>query len=212
MPSPTLLRKGVAGLATLALRDLNAAWRDAEDTARAGAVLRDTLPAVIETYGAAAATLAADWYDESRDEAQVRKFFQATPANIEDVGAQSLIGWATSEATDIAALKVLIEGGTQRRIANFSRLTVTESAIADPSATGWQRVGAGSCAFCQMLISLGAVYSEATADFASHDHCNCGAVPAWGGEPIPVRPYTPSSRKGSDADRARVRAYLRANA
>jgi hypothetical protein len=212
MPSPTLLRKGVAGLATLAFRDLNAAWRDAENTARAGAVLRDTLPAVIETYGAAAATLAADWYDESRDEAEVRRFFQATPATIEQVGADSLIAWATAEATDVNALRVLIEGGTQRRIANFSRLTVTESALADPAATGWQRVGAGSCAFCQMLISRGAVYSEATADFASHDHCKCAAVPAWGGAPLPVKPYTPSAKKGSDADRARVRAYLRANA
>jgi hypothetical protein len=212
MPSPTLLRKGVAGLATLAFRDLNAAWRDAENTARAGAVLRDTLPAVIETYGAAAATLAADWYDESRDEAEVRRFFQATPATIEQIGADSLIAWATAEATDVNALRVLIEGGTQRRIANFSRLTVTESALADPAATGWQRVGAGSCAFCQMLISRGAVYSEATADFASHDHCKCAAVPAWGGAPLPVKPYTPSAKKGSDADRARVRAYLRANA
>jgi hypothetical protein len=212
MPSPTLLRRGVAGLATLAFRDLNAAWRDAENTARAGAVLRDTLPAVIETYGAAAATLAADWYDESRDEAEVRRFFQATPATIEQIGADSLIAWATAEATDVNALRVLIEGGTQRRIANFSRLTVTESALADPAATGWQRVGAGSCAFCQMLISRGAVYSEATADFASHDHCKCAAVPAWGGAPLPVKPYTPSAKKGSDADRARVRAYLRANA
>jgi hypothetical protein len=212
MPSPTLLRKGVAGLATLAFRDLNAAWRDAENTARAGAVLRDTLPAVIETYGAAAATLAADWYDDSRDEAQVRRFFQATPATIEEVGAESLIAWATAEATDVTALRVLIEGGAQRRIANFARDTVTGSALADPSATGWQRVGAGSCAFCQMLISRGAVYSEATAGFASHDHCNCAAVPAWGGSPLPVKPYTPSAKKGSDADRARVRAYLRANA
>jgi hypothetical protein len=212
MPSPTLLRNGVAGVATLALRDLSAAWRDAEDTARAGAVLRDTLPAVIETYGAAAATLAADWYDESRDEAEVRRFFQATPATIKEVGADSLIAWATAEATDVTALRTLIEGGTQRRITNFSRATVVESALADPEAIGWQRVGAGSCAFCQMLISRGAVYSEASADFASHDHCKCAAVPAWGGASLPVKPYTPSTKKGSDADRARARAYLRANA
>jgi hypothetical protein len=30
-----------------------------------------------------------------------------------------------------------------------------------------------------MLIGRGAVYSEATADFQSHDHCNCQAEPAW---------------------------------
>jgi hypothetical protein len=60
-----------------------------------------------------------------------------------------------------------------------------------------------------MLIARGAVYTEVTADFASHDHCNCSAVPAFGGQPLAVKPYTPSSKNITDADRARVREYLR---
>jgi hypothetical protein len=59
-----------------------------------------------------------------------------------------------------------------------------------------------------MLIGRGAVYSEATADFAAHDHCKCSAVPAFDGEPRPVKPFTPSLREATDADRARVREYL----
>jgi hypothetical protein len=99
----------------------------------------------------------------------------------------------------------------QRRIANVSRYTVAESSVADPGATGWQRVGAGSCAFCRMLIGRGAVYTEAGADFASHDHCNCSAVPAFGGQPRPVKAFTPSSRGTSSADHDRARAWMKNN-
>jgi hypothetical protein len=31
-----------------------------------------------------------------------------------------------------------------------------------------------------MLIGRGAVYTEASVDFEAHDHCHCGAEPAWG--------------------------------
>jgi hypothetical protein len=179
MPSPTLLRSGVDGLAVLATRELAQLWRDVEEAVALEATLRDALPALIETYGAAAATLAADWYDDTRDEAEVRRFFQAIPADIPDVGAQPLVGWALSEATNLTAFQSLVEGGTQRRIANFARQTVTESAIADPSAVGWQRVGVGGCDFCRMLIGRGAVYRESTAHFEAHDHCHCTAVPAF---------------------------------
>jgi hypothetical protein len=205
------LRDGVDGLATLASSDLDVLWRQVSTPAEAEAALRDVLPALIDTYGAAAGTLAADWYDEHRDMVDAKGNFRAFPADIPDTGAQSLVGWATSTATDYTAFQSLILGGMQRRIANFSRLTVVGSSVADPATSGWQRTGSGECTFCDMLIGRGAVYSEATADFASHDHCRCSAVPAFKGKPQPVKPYTPSTRKSTDADRARVRAYLRDN-
>ncbi len=213
MPSATDLRSAVAGLAVLADRDLAPIWREVDTADLAKQALNDVLPALVETYGLAAAALAADWYDELRLESDVRGKFTANPAEVVETGAEALAGWGVSPLyqaePDWAAARVLVEGGLQRRIANASRLTVVESSLADPGARGWQRVGAGACAFCQMLISRGAVYTEAGADFASHDHCHCTAVPAFGGDPLPVRPYTPSTRRGSDADRARVRAYLR---
>lgn len=163
----------------MAADDLAGFWRGLDTPKDAEAALRDALAPLIETYGAAAATLAADWYDDSRDEVSARGRFFAIPAEIEDVGAQALVGWALTEAQDVSGFQGLVEGGAQRRIANFARLTVSRSSIADPSARGWQRVGTGGCAFCRMLIGRGAVYSEDSADFQSHDHCNCAAVPAW---------------------------------
>jgi hypothetical protein len=148
----------------------------------AEAALRDLLPGLIDQYGAATATVAADWYDDLRDERGVRGRFRAIPASVAETGTQALVGWALTEVADptnVAAFRSLIEGGTQRRIANFSRLTVTGSSVADPQARGWQRTGAGDCDFCAMLIGRGAVYTEASVEFPSHDHCQCGSEPAW---------------------------------
>ena len=211
MPGPTELREAVGDLVTLAGADLSQMWREAEMAAAVEEALRDVMPTLIATYGSAAAALAADWYDEERERVEARGRFTAIPAEVEDSGAQQLIGWALGEATDDAAFRSLILGGLQRRIANWSRGTITTSSALDPAAEGWQRVGNGGCAFCRMLISRGSVYSEATSDFASHDNCHCSAAPAWAGRARPVRPYTPSTHGSTDADRARVREWIAAN-
>lgn len=206
------LREGVDGLTVLASRDLSHLWRQVSDAVAARQALYDILPAIINTYGPAAATLAADWYDEARAKAGMGGSFTAIPAEITDLGVPALIGYAESKATDYTAFRTLVEGGMQKRIANFSRGTVIRSAAADPKAHGWQRVGAGRCPFCAMLIARGTVYRTAeTADFSPHDNCHCSAVPAWGGQPAPVRPYTPTNRNITDADRARVREWIKQN-
>jgi hypothetical protein len=75
--------------------------------------------------------------------------------------------------------QTLILGGTQRRIANFARLTVMGSSVADPQAQGWVRVGVGACKSggCDQYLD-GEVRSVAY-DFPAHDNCNCHAEPAF---------------------------------
>lgn len=213
MATPQALRTAVTDLAVLADNDLSALWRQVSTPDQARDALRDVLPALVETYGLASATLSADWYDDARDLVEARGRFRAIPADIGDAGAASLAGYGVTPLyqaePDWRRARVLVKGGLQLRIANASRLTVASSSVEDPAADGWQRQGSGSCGFCAMLIGRGAVYSEAGADFASHDHCNCSAVPAFSGEPRPVKPYTPSAKRASDADRARVREFLR---
>jgi len=207
---PTSLRSETASLVRLADRDLARLWRLVAGGASAEVALRDLLPAIVTEFGAAGAAMAAEWYDQQREKVGAAGRFVALPVAADDRGTQALIGWALSEATDDTSLATLISGGVQRRISDHARYTVARNAVEDKAARGWQRVGSGSsCSFCSLLIGRGAVYSEDSADFASHDHCNCSAVPAWGGEPLPVKPFTPSLRDATDADRARVREYLR---
>lgn len=174
------LRRETSELIGFARRDLAALWRLVADGAATETALRDLLPSIVREYGQVGAALAADWYDDQRDKTGVGGRFSAIPVEPDDRGAQALVGWALTTATDDASLRTLIEGGTQRRIADHVRYTVAGSAVADPAAAGWKRVGDGSsCEFCRMLIGRGAVYQESTAAFESHDSCGCSAVPEW---------------------------------
>jgi hypothetical protein len=214
MATTQQLRNAIRRLSTAAASDLEIVWRqtDSADTAREA--LSDVLPPLIDDYGAAAATVAAEWYDERRAQTSARRRFAARVAPLRDGGgalvlARYAVGPLFRPEPDFQTAKSLAAMGVQLRIANAARDTITDSAISDPAAQGWQRETSGGCAFCEMLASRGTVYSEAGADFASHDACQCVAVPAFEGEPRPVQPYTPSPRNITDADRARVREYIR---
>jgi hypothetical protein len=69
-------------------------------------------------------------------------------------------------------------GAYSRTLMDAQREQIMSSAIKDRNTPGWRRIGAGGCDFCKMLIERGAVYSQRTAFFASHDRCRCSAEPA----------------------------------
>lgn len=70
-----------------------------------------------------------------------------------------------------AAVRHMLDGG---------RETVRASSIADRRVKGWQRIAAGNaCDFCQELAGRGAIYTEASAQFACHDACACGPEPVF---------------------------------
>jgi hypothetical protein len=183
-PETRAHRRDLAELSRRAESDLRVLFREfnTADAARDG--LRDVLPGLTLIYGEAAVALAADWYDDLRDAAGARGRFSPVLADLPDRGrTDALAGWGVSPLYaaepdfDTALLKVA--GGLQRIIVNADRQTVMASSVEDRAARGWERVGAGECEFCQKLIGRGAVYTEATADFESHDHCGCIAVPAF---------------------------------
>jgi len=187
VPTPSAVsahRRELQTLTGLAGRDLDKFWRQftTADMARDG--LLDVLPLLVDLYGSAAATLGADWYDELREQAEVRGSFRSIPAELPDRGrTDALARWGIAPLfaaePDFTSALSLVTGGLQRIVANADRQSVTASAVADPRARGWERRTTGGCDFCRMLAGRGAVYSEATADFESHDNCHCLAVPRW---------------------------------
>lgn len=216
MPGPAALREAVSDLVTLADADLTQLWREVSSALQAREALLDLLPVLVDAYGSAAATVAADWYDDLRDAERIAGRFTAIPAELDDTGADALARWGVDPLfhgePDWSRAQALISGGLQKRIANAARNTVTGSAVQDPAADGWQRVARGSgCPFCQMLAGRGAVYRESTVDFSPHDDCHCVATVAWTDREKPVKPYTPTDRNITDADRARVREWIAAN-
>lgn len=220
MPTLRQYRADVDELVRLATVDLRALWRQVDDAVVARELLADILPDLAAVYGSATGTLAADWYDDLREEAEVRGRFRAIvaePANRTDELARWAVGPMFDAEPDQAVALARAEGGLQRLIADVGRETVMGSSIADPQAIGWQRVAAGGCGFCRLLADRGAVYSESTVNFGAHDHCRCSAVPAWGGRPLPVQPYVekpPASeeaRERARKERARTYRWMREN-
>lgn len=220
MPTPADLQRDLERLTGLAKRDLGTIWRRVASAVEAQEALNDILPALIRQYGEAAALLGAEWYDDLRGQhLDGAPRFSAYPASLGDQGVYSLTGWAREHATSLEAMQALIAGGMSRRIANWARETVMGSSFADPRAEGWMRVGrAAACAFCRLTISRGAVYTERSVRFASHDDCNCGCAPKWGGvaDVFDVDEYRQSARRfrggvktqSAEADDARARAWI----
>lgn len=211
-------------LTLLAEDDIRKALASARTAQQARAILGDLLPALIEQYGEVAATMAADWYDEVREQVAARGAFGAAVPPPSPNGTQALLGWALDESTDLVAFQALVLGGSVRRVLKYGRDVILSSAIADPAAAGWQRQGVGAnCPFCNFLIGRGAVYSESTVRFASHDHCNCIAVAAFKGVKKPVlldrdgKRLTTSSRSSRTddeqrkVDNERIRAWIEAH-
>lgn len=177
-------RRDLAVLTGLAQKDLALMFRkfDTADATRDG--LLEVLPALVAIYGAAAATLGADWYDDIRAEANVKGRFRAAPVELPDQGrTAALARWAVEPMyqaePDAATTLAKVAGGLHRIVADADRQTVAAASIADPQARGWRRITAGGCPWCQMLAGRGEVYSQATVDFEAHDNDRCSSEPVF---------------------------------
>lgn len=222
MPSLAEVRRhqaDIAELVRLATVDLDVLWRDVSDAVVARELLADVLPELTAIYGEAAASLAADWYDEIREtEAPPRaRRFTAQVATLPareqtDVIARWIVGPMFKTDPDPLAALNLAHGSLQRLIADMDRGTTIGSSLADPAANGWRRVTDGNaCGFCRTLSDRGAVYRQATVNFGAHDHCGCSGVPSFGDDRVAAREFVPSTRNISDTDRQRARDWMRAN-
>lgn len=208
-------RQAVADLSGLAVGELGGLWGQFSgwSALQVRDALMELLPAIFDQYGPAAASLAADWFEELRAEAAVAGRFGAVlaPAPVE-AQWKNLIGrsigglfGADPRPDDVLTL---LQGGLQRSVANQHRLTVVESTRNDPHAKGWKRVGVGgNCKFCDMLISRGSVYHKDTALFRAHDSCNCAASPTWAENVVYVtgEPYRQSQARPRSAKALRKR-------
>lgn len=216
MVTPAEHRRDLAHLTELAAFDINHAIKRGQDAEKVRDGLLDIMPRILAVYGSAAATLGADFYDETRDASRAKGRFTAEPVEPPDAtAAETLARWAVdplySGTPDWEAFESKLIGGTRKAISNTARQTVIGSLRSDPQGAGWRRIATSECDFCQMLAGRGAVYSADTADFSAHDHCKCVAAPVFGAV-RDVKPYVPSQRFRTPADReannANVREYL----
>lgn len=168
---------------------------------------------IVIPHADAAQAVAYEAYLADRRLAGLPDDYRPTIRPYSDAKAGSLVGWAKNLSSSEAGLTGLIVGGISKRINGAARELISGATVQDRSARGWQRVARGtSCRFCQMLAGRGAVYTQASSRFASHDNCGCMAVPAWDGKPVPVAAYTPSDRDIPESQKRQVKKWLADNA
>lgn len=95
----------------------------------------------------------------------------------------------TDTGSDVSAVRSMatrLQGSATRLTLEGGRSTVMRTVAERDQIAGWRRTGAGgTCAFCAMLISRGAVYSKGSVDFQAHDHDRCTPSPLYRREPEP---------------------------
>lgn len=215
MPTASESRRAltlVTGAAVATVQRLLGSLTGSPEAQRAD--LLEAVPEILGYYTLGSAALAADFYDDERERAGARGRFTAEPVvpdRARKIG--NAIAWATEplfapgEETVADRLAPVVQMETARPY----RDTITTNRERDPEAVGWRRIAEGGCKFCRMLAGRGAVYKHDTARFASHTNCHCTAQPVFKGEPgdeADVVQYVASKRRKTEADRARVRAYL----
>ena len=193
-----------------------------QDAAQTRQALFDVIPSTIAYYSDGSSALAADYYDDLREDAAAPGRFRADPVvNLRwghPQGEEKIrtgILWSVqpllAEVPDLLLATSRIGEVVQLETARPFRDTITTNRRRDPEATGWQRVASAGCKFCRMLAGRGAVYKESTARFASHPHCGCSAVPVFQGQPgeeASVMQYVASQKTRTPKQRQQLRDYL----
>ncbi len=176
--SPSEQQAAYSALSKLSQRDLATIWAKLSlgKPAKLADTLTEILDALVSRYGQAAASLAADWYEEARAAAGVSGSFAATAAPLPDVdrvGALSRWGVGPlfgAEPNGALALS-LLSGGLQRLVTGMGRQTTELSVATDPQVIGYARhASANACAFCRMLATRGDDFrytSEQSAGFVT---------------------------------------------
>lgn len=212
--SPTAQRAALVAVTARMLSELRFLWPHLPKTAELQPALRyDVLPVIARQYGEAAATLAADWFDEQRDSLGVKGRFTADPAPIPNEALfRAISNWAAEPSTatvpDRDKALERVGAASQKLVADMHRDTIQESVTRDPSARGWARfTEPGACDFCRMLSARGGVYTDGSVRFGSHDHCHCLAGPVWNENRGVVDAHKRSPR--SDSQRQAANALAR---
>jgi hypothetical protein len=182
---------------------LEAAWQllDVADLERTLPRFKLAVAALVQRYGAASRTLAAQFYRAQRLSAGVGGRAPLRPAPLPDVKrVDRSIGWATkglwAPNPDVEAARTLVGGVTDALMLDAGRQTIIDSVHADQKATGWARIPEpGCCFFCALLAARGEIYKDGAAfelsdkRFANHvdtpsvvkvhNKCRCHVEPVF---------------------------------
>ena len=218
--SPNAVRRALVAVSAAAVAEFEPLL--AADPVEARSAIFEVAPALTAEFVQGSSALAADWYEELREEASPRTRHLTVVRDWERADKYGrALAWATAtmllEEPDVDEARSRLATVTEYEVFGGFTETTEANVRSDKDARGWKRNARGeACPFCRMLADRGVVYrKEATASFAAHSSCRCTIVPVFvGGDEGPeanVMQYVASKKRRSEADKARLRDYLRQN-
>lgn len=189
-------------LVTLAQQDLESIFNSLNltDPAAVRDELLEIVPRLTAQYGDLAATAAAEWFEQLRDDQLGGQYTARLGDTIPVPQVQDTTRWAAGKLWGNHPVEFLaaIAGPLQRLIYYSARDTVRRNVATDPGRPRYARVptGAHTCAFCEMLASRGFVYhTKTTAGMFDkfHDDCDCQIVPEWDQHAAHIDGYDPDA-------------------
>jgi hypothetical protein len=155
--------------------------------------LNPLIQGVIATHYDMTAAEAAQYYGAARVTAGFKPYrvpgaeldLEYLARVVNSMGAGKFNQYLKDQEPDAASTMARdgLRGAGTRMVLLGGRETITQTAINDPVALGWERViTPGACGFCSMLAGRGGVYTEATVGFRAHDHCACVARVVFQGQ------------------------------
>lgn len=134
---------------------------------------------IVAQHGGYASVAAMEFYEMSRDLAQVPSRYEASAFAPQNEG---LLAYDAAAALAVQQdiekiISKLFQTGTQR-VMEYADETLTQNALADPAKPRWALVpDATACGWCRMIASQGFVYkSEDTVSSTRHPSCKCTSV------------------------------------
>lgn len=184
----------------------------------------ELVPELIGYYAEGSAALAADFYDDRREQAGVVKPYTSELVLVDrSEKIRRAVAWSAQPLFAEAVAGVVAVGLVQSRVAEVVQIevarafrnTITGNRQNDPESAGWRRITTGGgCKLCRMLADRGAVYRISTARFAAHANCRCTAEPVFNGQAVgeeaSVTQYM-ASRKRTPRQQEALRDFLNAN-
>lgn len=129
--------------------------------------LLDMLPMLTDQYGAKAASMAADWYDELRVSQRVPGQFITELGEVIEarwVHARIRFGASHLHAGAYSQYALFLKGAITGWVTEAFASTMQRNSYLDPQSVGWARMPEpDACKFCLMLASRGDTYSSAKA-------------------------------------------------
>ena len=144
--------------------------------------LRLYYPILINKYGDLAASIAAEYYETSRELAGFTDLYSAVLADLpredELVSNVNYCLRNYEKHQNLERLQSAISGNATRHIMNAAEDTLFFNQNKDKVKSKWALVAhAGACAYCMMLSSRGFAYSNKDrANKSRHNSCRCTPV------------------------------------